>query len=82
MKKVSLKFFSVEEKLPEKSGYYVTVVKGYEELGGLYILHYSTRHKKFNTYDHQEKPVYAINNIIYWADVNNINNIIKGEEQW
>lgn len=79
MKEVTLKFFSVEEKLPEKSGYYITVCIN-NNLESMYILHYSIKHKKFNTYDHQKKPTFAIDGIAFWADISDINNIIRGKE--
>lgn len=71
MKEVNLKFYSTEEKLPLRSGYYI----GVQIVFGEYIcreLHYSARYKLFNVYDTNRNlnfiSKYAIK-VDYWAEM-------------
>lgn len=75
MKEVTLNFFHISEKLPEKSDNYLTISK-YKDgiLGNLFILPYSVKHKKFNADDYDDKPKYAIDEIVYWAEIPDLKN--------
>lgn len=57
-------WISVDERLPEESGYYLT----YNAFGNRTILPYSTRHKRFNCWDCLKKnrvDDYSIN-VTHW----------------
>lgn len=63
--KIELEFFSVDEKLPEKS-YDVLIVSS----GHLYEVYYSKVHNLFNAYDYQEREEAvsnAIRDVAAWA---------------
>lgn len=62
-------FYKSEEKLPEKSGYYLC----YTDSGAFHELHYSTVHKAFNAFDEQDSSVvdkYKFRNILLWTKIN------------
>lgn len=63
--KIELEFFSVDEKLPEKSCDVIIVSSGH-----LYEVHYSKAHNLFNAHDHQKREEAvscAIENVTAWA---------------
>lgn len=80
MKEVRLKFYSVDERLPEKSGKCLTIND--DLIPHLSILEYSKKHKKFNAGDEEIKPKYAINDVKYWAEIESIKKIFKGALEW
>lgn len=63
MIKVSITFYSPQEKLPEKSECYLVLTKG----NHLNVLSYSKKHKKFNAHDEGD-PEYALE-VKYWAEI-------------
>ena len=81
MKKVSLKFFSTDEKLPKKSGKCLTIIDD-DLIFHLSILEYSKKHNKFNAGDEEIQPKYAIDKVKYWAEIESIKEIFKGELEW
>lgn len=80
MKEVTLKFYSVDEKLPKKSGKCLTIDD--DLIFHLSILEYSKKHNKFNVGDEEIQPKYAIDKVKYWAAIESIKEIFKGELEW
>lgn len=78
MKEVTLKFYSVDEKLPKKSGKYLTIDID-DIFFSLFIWEYSKKHKKFNAGDEEIKPKYAIDKVKYWAEIPDLKKILKKE---
>ena len=67
----TVKWISVDERLPEKSGEYLVFLK-YDTIpdhGYPYIIRYSARHKAFNAFDAQEEPTHAFNSVTHWAEL-------------
>ena len=69
MKKIELTFCSTEEKLPEKSGDYITVSG---EGNHLFVVSYSEKYKLFNEYDGtpaEKAGEYAFHDVKLWAEI-------------
>ena len=64
---ITIKFYDIKEKLPEKSGDYLTI-NGH---GYWSQMHYSTRHKHFNVYDRDASAKHALRPD-YWAELPDI----------
>lgn len=71
--KIELEFFSVDEKLPKKSGDVLVIWSHEYEPKKFYhmaALHYSKKHNAFNAYDRntkEEAEMYAFQDVIAWA---------------
>lgn len=80
MKEVTLKLHHIDEKLPEKSGFYLAIIKHDDNtFRDITMLPYSVKHKKFNTFDHL-LPLWELDNVKYWAEVEIIKELFKGKE--
>lgn len=80
MKEINIKFYSVDEKLPEESGYYLVLTGNRNStLRNVVIIPYSTKHKMFDTCDDLISLWNCIN-VRYWAEIDNIKTIFKGEK--
>lgn len=75
MKEVTLKFFSPNEKLPEKSGNYLTLCGSKNGVKSFIEYIFSKKHQAFNVYDvFDEDSVKEckVENILYWSEVPNL----------
>lgn len=65
-----MKWISVADRLPEKSGMVMVLTPGFEGLTRhLHITNYSAQHKAFNAYDGQENMDHAFTEVDYWAEL-------------
>ena len=55
------KWISVKERLPEKSGLYLT----YHAKRGSMTMHYSVNNDAWNAFDHEDRPKYALE-VTHW----------------
>ena len=55
------KWISVKERLPEKSGLYLT----YHAKRGSMTMHYSVNNEAWNAFDHEDRPKYALK-VTHW----------------
>lgn len=69
MKEVILKFYSTDEKLPEKSGEYLVL----EQTDRITTLNFSSKHQKFNVFDRfTKKEVDKLKiEVKFWAELPN-----------
>lgn len=58
---------SVKDKLPNKSGEYLTYhIDPISSIGWFSVEYYSARHQKFNAFDELEEAKYASNSVTHW----------------
>lgn len=71
--KIELEFFSVDEKLPEKSGDVLVIWShGHrpERFHHIVELHYSKKHNAFNAYDHNTpEELTGYQGVVAWAHI-------------
>lgn len=75
MKEVTLKFYSPNEKLPEKSGNYLTLCGSKNEVKSFIEYIFSKKHQAFNVYDvfdEESAKECKVENILYWSEVPNL----------
>lgn len=60
---IKIKLFDAKEELPKRSGEYLCLVDTYWA-----TLPYSTKHKRFNVYNDDTGPKYAID-VLFWAEL-------------
>lgn len=81
MKEINIKFYSVDEKLPKKSGFYLVLTENNDStFRDATIVPYSTKHKMFNACD-ELIPLWNFTNVRYWAEIENIKELFKGEDK-
>lgn len=70
MKEVTLKFYSANEKLPEKSGEYLVL----DYIDRVTTLNFSSKHQKFNVFDrYTKKQVEKLEiEVKFWAELPNL----------
>lgn len=82
MKEVTLKFYSVDEKLPTKDGWYLTVAKDKNKevsLCEIIMIPYSVLQERLK-YFTKDTTLWDTANVKYWAEIENIKEIFKGKE--
>ena len=63
MMEIKIKLFDAKEELPKRSGEYLCLVGTFWT-----ILPYSTKHKRFNAYNDDTRPKYAMD-VLFWAEL-------------
>lgn len=57
-----MKWISVKDKLPKKSGYYLIA----NNATSVWVMRFSIRYKKFNTLDYECGDIYAVTSVTHW----------------
>lgn len=69
MFKTEIQWHKASEELPDKSCGVVVACEDADdsEIYGIYTVHFSEYHRKFNCYDFEEEPANSFEDVKYWA---------------